>query len=112
MDAWADYRAILLDLQARLEAVGPRGLMDAWTCWECMQQDGFAMLLLQAPPSFKNWFYCWWREGCPSPAQGRFVWARRPLLPHEKPRPTCGARCKSTGKPCKITLVYRNGRCR
>ena len=98
-------------LQAEREAARPHGVMNAWTCYHYLRDDG-AFVLYGAPKSFQDWFHWWFATGCPSPAVYGYLWSRRPLLPWEKPRPTCGAHCKSTGQPCKITLVYRGGRCR
>ena len=67
---------------------------------------------LGLPRSYFNWLARWVQAGQPQPWDDRRLWSQRPLLPWEKPRPTCGAHCKSTGEPCKMTLVYRGGRCR
>lgn len=92
-------------------------MMDAWEFFRFMKQyDTFARVLLYAPKSFQDWFYDWLDAGAPAldgrSLWSRLLWARRPLLPCEKPRKACGARCKKTGQPCSLTLVYRNGRCR
>ena len=87
-------------------------MMDAWQFFAYMKTDAFASVVLFAPASFKSWFYQWWDAGWPAPSQDRYLWSRRPLLPQEKSKPTCGAHCKSTGEPCKIRVVYRGGRCR
>lgn len=61
-----------------------------------------------------------WRAHCDAMAQARADWVARafthpppplPLLPPELIGLSCGARTRA-GTPCKLTAIYRNGRCK
>lgn len=61
-----------------------------------------------------------WREHCNALDKARADWAGRsfshpppsfPPLPPELVGLSCGARTRA-GTPCKLTSIYRNGRCK